>query len=113
MSPRATEFFRRLARGEVEAVLTDSAIQESVFTLERTYRIERRTVAEGMQDLIGLGGIVFPAKERLRKAFALYASTPLSFADAYISAVTLELQHPVVGFDRHFDRVVGLRRLES
>jgi predicted nucleic acid-binding protein len=47
------------------------------------------------------------------KALNLYASTTLDFGDAYIAASMDRMgSRTVYSFDRDFDRIKGIRRLE-
>ena len=40
-SQRATTYFTLIERGEIQARTTDTVVFETVFTLERTYRVPR------------------------------------------------------------------------
>ena len=60
-----------------------------------------------------LPGVVLVGKRRLRKAFDYYITANVSFADAYI-AVEME-QHgdtQIVSFDRNYDKITGIKRIE-
>ncbi len=60
-----------------------------------------------------LPGIVLPGKRRLRRAFDLYTSTNLSFADCLHVAIAEARKAPqFVSFDRGLDRIPGLNRIE-
>lgn len=112
-SPKATEFLARIERGELEARLTDTVIFEAVFTLERTYRQPKDKIREALLPLIQLPGIVLPGKRYYRQVFDLYVSLNLPFADAYHASVALRLKiSEIASFDRHFDQIPGLRRIE-
>jgi predicted nucleic acid-binding protein len=54
-----------------------------------------------------------PGKKRIRDAFTLYIERNLPFADAYhIAAMRAEGLNEIVTFDREFDRISGIRRIE-
>jgi predicted nucleic acid-binding protein len=58
-------------------------------------------------------GIVLPAKRRLRRVFALYVERNIPFADAYHAVIAETLgSGEIVSFDRDFDRIPGVRRME-
>ena len=66
-----------------------------------------------MLELFGLPGIVLPGKRRLRRVFALYVERNVPFIDAYHAVLMADLGlTQVVSFDRHYDRIPGLRRVE-
>ena len=63
--------------------------------------------------ILDLPGIILPGKRRYRRIFDLYVNLNISFADAY--HVVLMQQRSIsdiVSFDREFDRVPGIRRVE-
>lgn len=112
-SPRATAFFARIERGELQARIADTVIFETVFTLERTYKQSKRRVRDTLLPLIELPGIVLASKGRMRQAFDFYVDHNISFADALHASVALSLGlKEIVSFDRGFDRLPGLDRLE-
>jgi len=60
------------------------------------------------------GRITIPTeKQRFAQVCDLCLSTRLSFADACRAVLAMEFDPPhVISFDRGFDRVAGLRRVE-
>ncbi len=112
-SPKATAFLARIERGELRARSADTVIFETVFTLERYYRETKPVIRDALVSLIELPGILLPGKQRLRRAFELYADRNMSFGDA--SHVALMEQYgmsEIASFDRDFDRVPGITRVE-
>jgi predicted nucleic acid-binding protein len=113
-SARASAYFARIERGEIEVRLVATVIFETVFTLERVYRQSRPAIRDGVLPLFELEGIVLAGKRLLRRAFALYVGTSLSFADAYHAALAEQFAGgEIVSFDRGLDRVPSLRRVET
>ena len=112
-SPRATAFLGRVERGEVQVHISDTVIFETVFTLQRTYRLAKQDIRDAVIPLLELPDVVIPGKRRLRRAFELYIDLNLPFADAYHAAMTEWLNlDEIVSFDRDFDRVPGIERVE-
>jgi predicted nucleic acid-binding protein len=113
LSPRATSFLQRLERGELTVRIADTVVFETVFLLERRYRRPRPDIAEAVMALLALPAIELPDKQRIAQAFDLYLNSRLSFADAYHVVIMEQLGiEEVVSFDRDFDRVPGIRRVE-
>jgi predicted nucleic acid-binding protein len=57
--------------------------------------------------------VEFSGKPGLRRAFDLYVRFPsLSFADAYHAHLALERGGEIVSFDRGFDKIPGVKRIE-
>ena len=112
-SPKATAFFARIERGELRARTADTVVFESVFTLERHYRETKAVIRDALLPLIELPGILLPGKQRLRRAFELYADRNMSFGDACHIALMEQLGiEAIATFDKGFDRVPGIRRVE-
>jgi predicted nucleic acid-binding protein len=112
-SPRATEFLRRVEAGKQAVRVTDVVVFETVYTLERHYGQMKAKIRDNLLPLLDLPGILLPGKRRLRRTFELYVDLNVPFADAYHAAL-LERSGAaeVVSFDRHFDRIAGLRRIQ-
>jgi len=112
-SPRATRLLMHVEQGEIRLHMSLLAVSEAVFTLERSYRQPKKAVADALLPLLEMPGIILPGKRVLRRAFELYTSLNLPFADAYHAAL-MEQMHPseIISFDRDFDRIPGIRRTE-
>ena len=112
-SPRATAYLARIENGELKVRIADTVIFETVFTLQRAYRQAKADIRDALWPLIDLPGIVLPGKRRYGKVFAYYVDDNISFADAF-HAVLMEGHHlsEIVSFDREFDRIRTIRRIE-
>ena len=112
-SPRATLYFDRIERGGLRVETTATVVFETVFTLQSFYKHPRPLIRANVLPLLRLPNIVLPGKRRLRRAFDLYTSTSLSFADCLHVAIAEARKVPqFVSFDRGLDRVAGLNRVE-
>jgi predicted nucleic acid-binding protein len=112
-SPRATAYLRRIEDGDVRVRTEPTVIFETVYLLEKLYKIPRTIVRDSVLDLLDLTGIVMPGKVRIRDAFVLYIERNLPFADAYhIAAMRAVGSNEIVTFDREFDRIPGIQRIE-
>lgn len=112
-SPRATAYIARIERGELRVRAAETVVFEAVFVLERTLRQPKAAIRDAVVELLKLPGIVLPGKRRLRRAFALYVDTNIPFVDAYHAALMADLGlTDIVSFDRDYDRLPGLHRVE-
>ncbi len=112
-SPKATSFLQKIERGEVQARTADTAIFETVFLLEKRYGQPKAKIRDGVLSLIELPAMSLPNKHRLRRVFEIYMDVNLSFADAYHVALMEQVGiDEIATFDRDFDRVPGIRRVE-
>ena len=112
-SPRATEFVRGIERGDVEIHTADTVVFEVVFILERHYHRLKAEIRDAVMDLIDLPNVVLTSKRYLHEVFDLYVDRNLPFADAYhvVQMRRLGLTE-IVSFDREYDRVPGIARIE-
>ncbi len=112
-SPRVTAYLERIERGEFKVRTADTVIFETVFTLERFYRQPKAAIRDAFLPLIELSGIVLPGKRRLRKVFDIYVDYNISFADAYHAVLMEQLRlKEIVSFDREFDKLPAIQRVE-
>jgi predicted nucleic acid-binding protein len=112
-SPRASALIGRIERGEVEVHISDIVVFECVFLLERRYKQPKTMVRELVLGFLELPSVLLPGKRRFRRVFGLYVGRNISFADAYHAVLMGQLKvHEVVSFDRDFDKVPGLKRVQ-
>lgn len=114
LSVKATAILRRVEQGLLRAYIADTVIFETVFTLERHYRHSKVVIRKNLLLLIELLGIVLLGKRRYRQVFALYVERNLPFADAYYAVLMGQLKlTEILSFDRDFDRIPRIVRVES
>jgi predicted nucleic acid-binding protein len=105
---------RKIELGEQRVRLPETVVFEAVFVLEKQQSRPRRAIMSGLLPIIELPEVEFRGKPALRKAFDLYVRfSSLSFADAYHGQMALEGSGgEIVSFDRGFDRIPGIKRVE-
>ncbi|MGH2600089.1 MAG: PIN domain-containing protein, partial [Dehalococcoidia bacterium] len=113
-SPRATALIQRIESGGQIVRTVDAVIFETVFTLERTYKVPRQTISSGLLKLLSLRGVQLRGKTRYRRTFELYCTYPkLSFADCFYVAVMERWGlTDLISFDQDFDRIGTITRIE-
>jgi predicted nucleic acid-binding protein len=111
-SEAARALLERVERG-VEKVTTDVLVVfETVFTLQRTYKVPKARIREMVGDVLALPGIQLHGKRRCLDALDLYADQNVSFVDAYL-AVAMQARglSEIYSWDREFDRLAGIVRI--
>lgn len=109
----ALNLLLRVERGEERVVTTVMVIFETIFTLQRGYKVSRADIQQQILSILGLRGLTLPNKDLLEEALELYARTPLSFVDAF-NVVSMRHQglHEIYSWDTDFDGVPGITRVE-
>jgi len=112
-SPECLRLFQAIEEGRLSVWTTHLVVFEVVFTLRRFYRIEPARIAELLLPILDLPGVKLTQKRLYRRVFELFTSHALGFADAYHAALLEHRgQSRLISYDREFDRVTGLQRLE-
>lgn len=113
-SPRASALIKRIGDGELQAQISNQVIFEAAFTLQKVYRVPRERIVEALKEVLDLDGLVLNGKDRWPPVFDLFTSSPrLSFVDCYhvVYMQRYELNE-ILTWDREFDRVAGITRIE-
>jgi predicted nucleic acid-binding protein len=110
---RALDLLIRVERGEEKIITSSLVIFETVFTLQRFYKVPRQRIKELILSIISLRGLHLPGKNVYYHAFDLYITNNISFADAYNAAYMLsEKVSNIYTWDTDFDKIDGIVRLE-
>jgi predicted nucleic acid-binding protein len=110
----ATALFGRMARGEESGWTSHLAIAEVIWVLRGpTYGAERGTLATTLSDFLITSGVRVEDREMLLYALTIYGASNLSFIDAYHAAGVAGSALPeLYSFDKGFDRIPGITRIE-
>jgi predicted nucleic acid-binding protein len=103
----------RVERGEERVVTSPLVIFETVFTLEKSYRVARALIRERLEAIIGMRGLQLTNKQLYYQAFDLYVAKNISFADAFNAAFlkARELTE-IYSWDADFDKIEGVSRID-
>lgn len=118
---RARALFDAAAEGAIELFLPTVILIEAGFVLRRVLRLGRARVATLLESLGNAPGLVVEQREVVQRALELFEGSAIPLADAYLAAYALVRGAPwgdadlpaVVSFDRHFDNLDGLRRIDE
>jgi predicted nucleic acid-binding protein len=109
--------FERLSHDEEECFITESVVGEVVYVLTSPalgYLLAAEGLGDALRPLLQFPSIELPNKTRCLRALDIYSERPfLGFEDALIIAhMEAEGIGEVYSYDRDFDRVPGLTRVE-
>ncbi|MGD0254923.1 MAG: PIN domain-containing protein [Acidimicrobiales bacterium] len=109
MAVRATAYLN----DELELLLTDLVVAETVYVLESFYEAPREQVAEAIRSLLALESVVSVDTALLLRAVEVYETDRLDFAEAYLVACSESTGiNKIASFDRSIDRVGTVERVE-
>ena len=111
---RCLELFERANRGDVRLFTGESVVAEVVYVLSRTtYRVPRADVEAALGAALSNPGLRMEHKESVLRALEHWHESKLDFEDC------LAVQHVrrlaldgIYSYDRDFDRIPDIRRLE-
>lgn len=109
------ELLKRVNSGEEKLVTTDVVLAELVWVLEspRSYGLSRSEIADFIESIVAVRGLHIPGKSLFPRVIELYRKGDIDFVDAY-NAAAMERAgvQEIYSYDRHFDLIGSVRRLE-
>jgi predicted nucleic acid-binding protein len=112
---RSLALFQRAQRGEFTLVTSESVVAEVGYVLSSrtTYQIARAAIAAALGPLIADPSLHVEHKESILRSLDLWKDSNLDFTDC-LSAEQVRRADldGIYSYDRDFDRIPGVRRLE-
>lgn len=110
---RVLALLERVERNKERVATSLLVVSETVFTLERAYKVSKHRTYEMVRDVISLPGIQLSAKPRCIAALELHATKNISFVDAY-NAIDMQARGltEIYTWDTDFDRLPDVTRVE-
>jgi predicted nucleic acid-binding protein len=116
MSRAALELFQRIEDGHEDVAVLDATVAEVVYVLGSTslYNQSRVTIRDALTQLLVYRNVRMDNKPRCLRALDTYAAiSSAKFADALVASAAIEEpEHQVYSFDRGFDWIAGITRVE-
>ncbi len=92
--------------------VTDMAFAELAWVMVSFYGFEKSKIIAKLASILDMGTIK-ASKKLLRQSLVIYARHNIDFIDAYHAAfMKLKSYYAIYSYDRDFDKVAGLKRLE-
>ncbi len=112
---RAALLFEQLGLGNVNVTTSEAVIVETVQVLSSRalYNLPRAEIQTHLTNILSLRGLVLSNKRTYLRALEIYASTNVDFVDA-LNVAHMERAgiDTIMSFDRDFDRIPGIQRVE-
>jgi uncharacterized protein len=111
------ELFQKAQRKEIVVTTSEAVIAEVVYVLEsgkQIYNLTREEIRRRLYPLLSLPGLKLTHRKAYLRALDLYVNYPaLDFEDT-LSITQMERQQlaELYSYDRGFDRITSIKRLE-
>jgi len=103
-SPKATKFMTEVSQSKRKAEIPEVVLLESIYVMEKFYKIPRKTIVDRLSRIITFNGIINSNKSILISALLTYQQHTIDFVDCLLYACSSPTR-PVASFDRDFDRL--------
>ena len=107
------EVFKREARKEERVFITDLVVAEIVWVLESVYGLSKKEIQDKVEKILNTPNLFCLHKDIILGALILYAEKDIDFIDAYNALILKEKGiKELYSYDRHYDQIEWLTRLE-
>lgn len=105
---------RRVDEGVEELATSEAVIAEITYVLTSQYSLTHAQIASLLQPLLEMSGLKLTHKRVVQQAMERYGESPrLDFEDALSVEHMNRLGiHEIISYDRDFDRILEITRLE-
>ncbi|MBC2712727.1 MAG: PIN domain-containing protein [Desulfosarcina sp.] len=92
---------------------TDMVIAEIVWVLESFYKLPGKEVQDKVEKILNTPNLICPHKDLILSALILYSEKNIDYIDAYNGLILKEKGiEELYSYDKHYDRIDWLKRLE-
>ena len=110
---KALALLKRLEKNQEKATTNLLVIFETIFTLERFYKVDRKEVRNLLQPILELRGFKFREADTVIDALDIYTGKNIPFADAFNAAyMRANDLKEIYSYDEDFDRIEDIIRIE-
>jgi len=107
------ELFTRAVTGKEKLFTSELVIAEIVWVLESYYELDKNEIRVKIEKILNTKNLYCPNKEVILHALAAYDEKNIDYIDAY-NAFLIKLAGitELYSYDKHYDRLPWLKRLE-
>jgi predicted nucleic acid-binding protein len=91
--------------GEEVIEITESVLAECIYVLLKVYKVDRKVIAEKMNELLSYKGIANPEREDLTEALRIFGETQVSIVDSILCAKAVNQNMTLFTFDEELARL--------
>lgn len=113
MFQRLEKLFYEIISGNIIGVSNAMIIAEVVWVLSRSYKWNKEKICDNIEFILSTPNIRFKDKVILVNAISIYKEKNIGFIDAYnYSFIRANGINEIYSFDRDFDKLKNVKRLE-
>ena len=109
---RCEKLLNRVEEGKEAVEIPLLVIAEIIYVLEKIYKEPKIRVYSLLVPILNLRKVHVPNKKIILKALEIYVKEKIDFTDAWISAYAKEKGIPVYSYDKDFDKIKDIKRIE-
>lgn len=110
---QAEELLKRVEEGSEDVFLPDIILADIIWILEGYYKQTREEIREWITAILSLQGLTFSDKETALNALDIYLDKKIDWSDAFTASQMLQREiTEIYSFDKHFDKIDGIARIE-
>lgn len=110
---QAEDLLKRVEEGNENVFLPDIILADIIWILEGYYKQTRENIQEWVTAIVSLQGLVFSDKDLALNALDVYTEKRVDWSDAFTASQMLQGEiTEIYSFDKHFDKIDGIARLE-
>jgi len=110
---KCREIFKKAIEGKITLVTSGMVIAELIWTLLSYYKIAKADIVEKVTIIVSTENLYIPDKNIIADALVLYSRKNIDYIDAY-NAVFMKYHglDKIYSYDRDFDAIEGVKRME-
>lgn len=114
LSPKARIIFEKITKDETKTFISLLTISETIFTLERAYKIPKVEIVKSLSQIFKLTNLIVEKQTLVEQALVYYVEKNISFPDSHNVALMLKKKiKQIYSFDEDFDKFPQIKRLEK
>lgn len=107
------KIFRQAVEKKESLFTTEMVVAEIIWVLESYYNLEKDDIADKIEKILNTPNLVCPNSDLILNALNLYVEKNIDYIDAYNSLILKNKQiESLYSYDKHFDRLNWLKRME-
>ena len=101
---KAKELFYRVAKREVEVMVSEGIIMECYFVLLKFYKWDKNRLIDKLEKILKMKNVFCSEKYILLQALEILKAKNIDFIDALLCAKSKALGHEILSFDKDIEK---------